>query len=655
MKTTAAILSLFVTVLGSAQAETRFETPVTLHDYHPFRAFPEGEWEQRRAAIRLRTQLASGLLPMPEKTPLNAEIFGGIDRDGFRVERVRFESFPGHWVTGSLFTPLGESESLGLVDGKRPAILCPHGHWKDGRFYDALNMSGERSVDQQLASGAERFESAARNPIVARCVQLARMGCIAFVYDMIGEADSDQFLEHRRGPRDAMNGSKPGEFGFVSPAATLRLQTNFGLQTWNSVRALDFVAGLDGVDQERLGVTGASGGGTQTMILAAIDERIAAAFPCVMPSTAMQGGCTCENTHYLRIDQGNMDIAAALAPKPLGITAADDWTIELETKGHPELVALYQQLGAPKNYQAHFDIHFKHNYNHVSRVHMYGFVNRHFGLGLTEPMLERDFAFLGPEELTVWTDESRPEGYLVGDDHEKALNRVWAEDADRQLAAALPEAGDTWIAEGWRTILRADEVRGTEGTFELGAKDAEDQMVWMTGKITGNSSPFSASIVYPKDWNGEVIICLRGDEPQGQATVIQPELYGQGDEQERNDPATYSGKNDVEPDSWQRSSVYFYGYNDSVFVRRVHDLVSTVAMVRQHPDWDTRKIIVQADGALAAVALAANFVLDGGIDELRVDTGDFRFADVDDNWSDDMVPGAVKYGDVEGLVAIQPE
>ena len=97
--------------------------------------------------------------------------------------------------------------------------------------------------------------------------------------------------------------------------------------------------------RSRIGVTGASGGGTQTFILAAIDPRPAVAFPAVMVSTAMQGGCTCENCCYLRVGTGNIEIAALTAPRPLGMTAADDWTKEMETKGLPELKEHYKLLG----------------------------------------------------------------------------------------------------------------------------------------------------------------------------------------------------------------------------------------------------------------------------------------------------------------------
>lgn len=674
----------FVTVLGfdgkvydpgQKPDDLRLGEPVTLRDYHPFRREKaEANWEQRQEEIVTRIRLASGILPEPEKTPLNPVVSEPVAKDGFAIQKVYFESFPGHYVTGTLFTPHGESVQLGIEGGKRPVVLCPHGHWKNGRFYDA----GETAAKKLIAQGAERFMTAARNPIHARCVQLARMGCIVFHYDMLGNADSVQFPEHRRGPRPEMNGAEDGTWGFVSPQSILRLQTNFGLQTWNSVRALDWILEHGEADPNRVLVTGASGGGTQTMILAAIDERVDASFPCVMPSTSMQGGCTCENSYYLRIGQGNMDITAATAPRPLGITAADDWTIELETKGHPDLVALYKQLKAPGNYEAHFDIHFKHNYNHVSRTHMYQFVNRHFGLGMTSPVLERDFAPLTIEDLTVWNaDGSRPDNYLVEADHERDLNRVWAEDGDARLAdaRATGEFGD-YVA-GWKTILRRELSDIGDVEFELVEKEKHTGFTLLAGIIRHPSKgeEFPSLYYYPDAWNGTVTIMptekgkaglyvgkpvtptdeVRGKLDQGHA-VVGVDLFGQGefldaDEQGFNQAITYSGKAEVDPTSWQRSPVYFYGYNDSAFVRRVHDLLSTIKMVQTNPNWDVEKIGVSASGPMGAVVLAADLMSGEALNAVELDFAGFTFESINDSWSEHFVPGAVRLGDV-GMLEI---
>ena len=292
--------------------------PRTLEGFFPFTPVRSPEdWTARIEQIRRQILLSAGLWPMPSKTPLNSVIHGKIDRNEYSVEKVIFESVPGHFVTGNLYRP---KKVLGN-GSKIPAVLCPHGHWPKGRFLD----QDEKTVRQELATGAERWETAAHHPLQARCVQLARMGCIVFHYDMVGYADSIQFTEHT--PTYAYERAPQlGSDQFFTVDADGRLQTVFGLQTWNSIRSVDFLLSLPEVDPHRIGITGASGGGTQAMILTAIDLRLAASFPCVMVSTAMQGGCTCENGHYLRIGMGNIDIAAATAPRPLGMTAADDWT-----------------------------------------------------------------------------------------------------------------------------------------------------------------------------------------------------------------------------------------------------------------------------------------------------------------------------------------
>ena len=117
------------------------------------------------------------------------------------------------------------------------------------------------------------------------------------------------------------------------------------------------------------------------MILAAIDPRVQLSFPAVMVSTAMQGGCTCENASLLRVNTGNIEFAALFAPKPQGMTTANDWTKEMSTKGFPDLKELYTMLGAPEKVMLQRGEHFPHNYNSVSRSAFYTWLNQHFKLG----------------------------------------------------------------------------------------------------------------------------------------------------------------------------------------------------------------------------------------------------------------------------------
>jgi cephalosporin-C deacetylase-like acetyl esterase len=156
-----------------------------------------------------------------------------------------------------------------------PAVLSPHGHWPGGRFQDIEEP--ERRAE--LASGAERFDNAARHILQARAVQLARMGAVVFLYDMVGYADSVQIPQEIAHSARGRTRAGPDDGLFFSVRAELRLHSILGLQIWNAVRALDFLTALPDVDPARIAVTGASGGGTQTFLLAAIDDRPAWCFP----------------------------------------------------------------------------------------------------------------------------------------------------------------------------------------------------------------------------------------------------------------------------------------------------------------------------------------------------------------------------------------
>src|SRR6185436_19629009 len=154
--------------------------------------------------------------------------------------------------------------------------------------------------------------------IAGRCINFARQGMVAFSYDMLGYNDTAQ-VNHK----------------FASNPTNLLWNISLmGLQTWNSIRALDFLASLPDVDKARLGCTGASGGGTQTFMLGAVDDRLAVQSPIVMVSHTMQGGCSCENAPGLRVEYSNMEIAAVPAPRPqILVSATGDWpkaTMEVE-------------------------------------------------------------------------------------------------------------------------------------------------------------------------------------------------------------------------------------------------------------------------------------------------------------------------------------
>ena len=601
-------------------------------------------WDARAAVVRRQAQVALGLYPLPERTPLQAVRHGRREFDGYAVEKVFFEARPGFYVTGSLYCPLG-------ISGPVPGVLCPHGHWPDGRFMQA----GDAEVAREKASGAEREESAARSPLQARCVHLARMGCMVFHYDMIGYADSVQLplaLAHQfKALRPDMN--KVEGWGFFSAGAEGRLQSIMGLQTWSSIRALDFLTSLPEVDAARIGVTGASGGATQTFLLTALDPRPAVIFPAVMVSTAMQGGCTCENASLLRVGTGNVELAALFAPKPAAYTTADDWTKQFSTKGFPELSRIYQLTGAPENVSLLNRTEFPHNYNLPSRLAMYQWMERHLKTPRPAPAEESTFPFLSKADLTVW-DVAHPAPVAGDSNFEKRLLREWQEDADRQIAArpgvvdeALPVViGRTWeeAARGpftWKQDpdpKRDGAVQRIAGTLTHGQREEQVRCVFL----------------YPDDWSGKVLVRLTAENPATAGTkewtrkalaagtaVAFPVLF----------EAVGAAPGQFRRVAKDREFVgYTAGYNFLPMAQRAQDCMSLLAWMRQH-DPKPSSIQLEAEAALVPeAALALSQVPAGVVSGVMLEPTSFRFAEITDPFDVRLLPGMVKYGDLPGLI-----
>lgn len=655
--------SLRVLPSGQKPQDARLGELKHLNSYFPFQV-PKTvqEWKARREYVRRQVLISQGLWPLPPKTPLRAVIHGRRDMGDYTIEKVYFESLPGFYVTGNLYRPKN-------IQGKVPAVACPHGHWAGGRFHDA----GVKRVREQIARGEERFERGGRSPLQARCVQLARMGCVVFHWDMIGYADSVQ-LAHRPGVRKHMNTLE--NWGFFSPQAELRLQNMMGLQTWNSIRALDFLLSLPEVDPTRVGVTGASGGGTQTFLLCAVDDRPTVACPAVMVSTAMQGGCSSENAPYLRVGTGNVEIAALFAPKPLALIAADDWTREMPTKGFPELKQLYRLLGVPNRVTLGAFVQFKHNYNSVSRHFMYQWFNRHLKLGLEEPVLERDYPFLTKEELTVW-DEQHPAPKERGDAFERRLVRYLTTTAEKQLAALVPKNAQG-LKEYRRVVGGAMEVllghrlpQEEELEFKKVHEEDQGEVILFTGLLrnTRVGSELPVAFLLPKNWNKQVVIWLTEQGKAGLGDgqgrwrrgvrrllaagfcVAAADLLYQGEflapgEKFQKTRLVGSGRG-----SWKYCACYTFGYNLPVFSQRVGDVLTLVSFIRHHPQQPEQVHLVGlGDGALWAAAARA--IAGKAVDRLAVDTRGFRFRRINRIDHPHFVPGIVKYGDLPALVAL---
>lgn len=352
------------------------------------------EWETRATALRRRILVTAGLWPEPERTPLRPRLWDRLERDGYTIEKVAFESLPGFYVTGNLYRPVG------VAAGTRvPGVLNPHGHFREGRLVHSERGNHAR-----------------------RAANLALQGYVAFLYDMVGYNDSRQV----------------GHGTFDTYQGWLWNSHVLGLQLWNSIRALDFLSALPDVDPERLACTGESGGGTQTFLLTAVDSRVQVAAPVNMISAHMQGGCVCENAPGLRLDTFNVEIGALMAPRPLLlVSATGDWTANTPTVEYPAIRRVYALYGRTDRVET-VQIDAPHNYNQASREAVYAFLARHLaGRPEVEAVAEVSTPDEPDEGVRVFPDDAPlPSGVL----DETGVRTALVRQATTQIVAAWPRS-----------------------------------------------------------------------------------------------------------------------------------------------------------------------------------------------------------------------
>ncbi len=324
-------------------------------------------WEERAERIKKGIIEGMQLDKMPEISGnFNAIITNTREMKGYIVENIVIESFPGFYITGNLYRPTTKQE-------KYAAVLSPHGHMPDKRFTDYVQL---------------------------RSAVLARMGAVVFSYDMIGRGECLQ-VEHK------------------NPIALL-------LQTWNSKRVLEYLLSRPDIDAKRIGMTGGSGGGTQTFMLTAIDDRIKASAPVVQVSAHFFWGCLCESgmpVHKSHDHQtNNVEITALCAPRPLLLVSnGADWTRNTPRIEFPYIQSVYALYNAEhKAENVHFPTE-RHDFGYSKRSAVYNFFAHHLKLkGRRIPYdngYKEDFVTILPrEELKAFNENNPiPNNILKGD------------------------------------------------------------------------------------------------------------------------------------------------------------------------------------------------------------------------------------------------
>ena len=286
------------------------------------------EWEKRKSMLRSSILNKVGIKPETPAQPVNCVETARMEMGSYTIKNVYWQVLEDYYVAGNIYLPVNHTKPI-------PAVMLPHGHFKNDRFNDDSS---------RLA------------------VSLAKIGCMVATYDMVGKGDDT---------------GTPHEDKF-----------NNAIQLHDSIRILDYICGLEYIDKGRIAVTGASGGGTQAMMLAGLDNRISVSVPVCMLSASFNGGCKCENGFNYFKGKGykttTAEIAAMFAPKDmLVVSIGNDWTKNTPQVEYPFLQGIYGLYGAElKVKNAHFPNE-EHNYGQNKRTAAIVFLAELFNLDAT--------------------------------------------------------------------------------------------------------------------------------------------------------------------------------------------------------------------------------------------------------------------------------
>jgi cephalosporin-C deacetylase-like acetyl esterase len=509
-----------------------------------------------------------------ERSPLNVTKVGTIQQDGFRIEKLYYESLPGLYVPADLYIPDNITEPV-------PAILYQCGH--------------SRTQKVHYQPHARRF---------------AELGFVCLIVETIqwGEVYGEHWGCYSR-----------GWFNWYS-----RGYTPAGVETWNGIRGLDLLSELTYVDSEKLGVTGISGGGALTWYIAAIDPRIKAAATVCGNSTMESQICTrtidghCDCMMFINTYQRDFhDLGALIAPRPLYIAQADRDglnTVESSRQVYDSLKNFYSMFNAEDNIEF-ISTPGGHSYHPNSRKAIFSFFTKHL-MGENIPPAEigdvtdDEEVLLSAEELQVYVDGP------PSDDRTTTIQDSFIK------IPAPPEINnkDELITHRDKIIQQLKEK--TFSAFPEDSIPIEKEMVFRTlDRAAYGSEIFSFNseegwrlkidLRYrkPRDSKRPLMIVLRNPEEQRWDS----ELFISGLNENWN--IAYLEVRGVGEVGWapelqwhvRRASAWT---GRTLASMRIYDLLRTIEFARSLPDVDPGQIGIAARGEMASVALFSA-LLDG--------------------------------------------
>jgi dienelactone hydrolase len=528
-----------------------------------------GSWEAERLRLGARLRASLGLDPLPARTPLNARVHGILQRDGYRVERTSFESRPGFVVTASVYVPGGMA-----AGERRPAVLCPVGHWGLGKA----------------------------EPVVqARCIGLAKQGYVVLTYDPFGQGER------------AVAGNDHGEYA----RSILVGADNMTFMVWDTLRALDLLLERTDVDPERVACTGASGGGLNTLYAAAIDERIRVAVPTVYVTRLRElletrhAHCPCSHVNGLAAFMDMGDVAALIAPRPLLLLTA-----ERDASFTPAgaQAAVDQARGAYALFGEADDLDVRvfdtgHGYDRPMREALYGWLAHHLqGAPTAAPVPEPELAPEAALDLLRCFPEGRlPEGTLS------------VRDQTAERAATLTRSGPrspAWIHDalgeqlGLVTPAAAQPVELDAGLLGLLRESSSSQMPTPIAFVTREGTRVSG-------WRraaagaGRPLVVVWGDEVPDEGSSLVRAAAASGAELMGLGLAPGTG-----PDLHVLATdAHLLG--EPLLVQRALAIAAVMRALRRYDDVE-RPVLCAADGPRASLALLLAQVACGGADALAL-------------------------------------
>lgn len=306
----------------------------------PVLAQSSEELQERRLPLIARIRHSLGLDPWPERTPLNASITGKLERAGYTIEKLIFEAWPGLPVSAHLYLPH-------TFEQPYPGLIYACGHWME---------AGKLAV-----------------PIQSFCASAARLGIMTLVYDPIGQGERlENWCEH-------------GNLSIL-----LTGQCQLGLMVWESIRALDYLQSRPEINPDRIGMTGASGGGLNTFFTTAIEDRFACAIPAAYPSTFLaamraerdlnweDGIDMCNQVPQVMGYAGMADIAALSIPRPYMILAGRGdkiFPVEGARQTAGVIKHYYELAGVPERF-CYAEFAEEHGFQQSLREAAYGWLLR---------------------------------------------------------------------------------------------------------------------------------------------------------------------------------------------------------------------------------------------------------------------------------------